>query len=183
MLKKNFKKQGFTLIELLVVIAVIGILSGVVINTSIKGAARSRDARRIQELYQIANALLQYYVVNGQYPDNTDSGDIGCWSNWDSGNIVNGKDDPFIKPLIDEGFLTFTPKEWKNLRDGWDSQCIYRYMRVENPCGGCTGWYAVLYGACESSHCPINERPACCTTWDEGAGSNDSKDITIFLKE
>ena len=177
------QEKGFTLIELLVVIAIIGVLAGVVLLTSIKGTAQSRDARRVQELYQIANALQQYYTVYGQYPDNTDTGDVGCWSNWDAGNEVNGPDDPFIKPLIDEGFLSIVPKEWTNIRDGWDSQCTYRYMRVQNPCGGCTGWYAVLYAACETNKCPVQERPECCTSGGEGAGDNDPYDIAIFLKE
>ncbi|MBZ9572769.1 type II secretion system protein [Patescibacteria group bacterium] len=177
------RQKGFTLIELLVVITIIGVLAGTVILTSIKGVAQSRDAKRIQEVYQIAHALQLYYTTYGQYPDNTDTGDVDCWGNWDAGNVVNGEDDPFIKPLIDEGFLTIIPKEWKNIRDGWGSQCIYRYMRVQNPCGGCTGWYAVLYGACETDRCLVNERPECCTTWGEGAGDNDPYDIAIFLRE
>lgn len=176
------KQKGFTLLELLVVIAIIGILAGTVINSSIKGAAQARDARRIQELYQIAHALQQYYTVNDQYPENTDSGDVGCWSNWDAGSILNGEDDSFIKPLVDEGFLHPLPIERKPTGSSDWEQCSYRYMRVIDPCG-CSGTYAVLYATCETDKCPMGERPACCTTWGEGAGDNDPYDITIFLKE
>ena len=187
--KESKPLTGFTLLELLVVIAIIGILSSALVVNSIQGAARARDARRVQELYQIANALLQYYSINEEYPDNTDSGDIGCWSNWDAGNIVNGEGDPFIKPLVDEGFLTFLPREWKDVRDPHNnSQCTYRYQRMTDPCGGdCEGTYAILYAACETKYCPINERPNCCTLSSSGDGEepgiHDRRDIAIFLKE
>jgi prepilin-type N-terminal cleavage/methylation domain-containing protein len=176
-------QKGFTLIELLVVMAIIGILASTVVMGSIKGAARSRDARRIQELYQITHALQQYYTVYGQYPDNTDTDpDLGCWSNWDGGNEANNPDD-FIKPLVDEGFLSKIPKEWTDLKDAWGTQCIYRYGRFQDPCG-CSGTYAVLYATCETNKCPTNERPACCdSSWGEGYGENDPYDIVIFLKE
>ncbi len=180
---KNMRQKGFTLLELLVVIAVIGILAGTIISTSIRGTLQARDTRRIQELYQIVHGLQLYYSTYGQYPDNTDSGDIDCWGDWDAGNIVNGEADSFIKPLSDEEFLLVTPKEWRDIKDGGGSQCIYRYLRVTDPCCGCSGTYAVLYGACEAGNCPVNERPTCCTCWDEGAGDNDPYDIAIFLRE
>jgi len=175
-------QKGFTLIELLVVIGIIGILAGVVLTNSISGAAQSRDTRRIQELYQIAHALQQYYAVYGQYPDNTDTdSELGCWSVWDGGNEANEPDD-FIKPLIQEGFVSKIPKEWTNIKDGWGTQCVYRYGRFQNPCG-CSGTYAVLYAACETDKCPTNERPACWTGCGEGTGDNDPRDILIVLKE
>ncbi len=179
----KLKNKGFTLIELLVVIAIIGILAGFVLNTSIKGAARARDAKRISELNEIARALKMYYSDHHKFPDNTDNGDVGCWGNWDAGNLVNGPSDPFISPLVKEGYISGVPIEKSDIKDGWGSQCTYRYMRVKNPCCGCSGTYAVLYAACETDKCPVNERPSCCTCWGEGAGSNDPRDITIFLKE
>ena len=186
---KKFLSKGFTLIEILTVMIIIGILAAMIVTASLSGIAQARDTRRIQELYQIASALMQYYSINEQYPSNTDSGDIGCWSNWDAGNIVNGEGDPFIKSLVSEGFLTFLPREWKDVRDPHNnSQCTYRYQRMINPCGGdCLGTYAILYAACESTFCPLNERPACCATSilgdGEQPGTHDNKDIAIFLKE
>jgi prepilin-type N-terminal cleavage/methylation domain-containing protein len=180
----NFKKltKGFTLIELLIVITIIGILASVVVLNSIKGAKRARDARRIQELYQIAHALQLYYSEKGDYPPNTDSGDIGCQGNWDAGNIINGADDPFIQPLVTEGFLDKVPVEQKTTGNTDWEKCSYRYLKADNPCG-CTGTYAILYATCEDTDCPTGERPACCTGWDEGGPVWDAKDITIFLKK
>lgn len=186
-MRKNFFQKGFTLLELLIVILIIGILTSVVVMSSIKGAAQARDVRRAQELYQIAHALQLYYSAYNQYPPNTDTDpDLGCWAEWDGGNLANGENDPFLQPLIDKGFLSTVPKEWRDIKDGWGTQCTYRYTRVVNPCDGqCPGTYAILYGACESSKCPTGERPACCegSSWGEGGGENDPRDIAIFLKE
>ncbi len=176
-------KKGFTIIELLVVIAVIGLLAGLVVSNSIKGAAQARDARRIQELYQIAHGLELYYSEKGDYPDNTDSGDEGCSGSWDGGSILNGQSDPFVQSLKDEGFLTTIPIEKSPTGESNWEKCSYRYLKVDNPCGGCTGTYAILYATCETDNCPENERPACCTDDMEGGATWDAKDIAIFLKK
>ena len=94
----NFKNKGFTLIELLVVIAIIGLLSSIVL-VSMKGVrAKARDAKRQSDMRQLTTALQLYYDKYERYPDNTDPGDVGCWGNWEAGNIVNGPGDPFIQP-------------------------------------------------------------------------------------
>ncbi len=182
-------KKGFTLIELLVVISIIGLLAGTIVVTSQRGMEQSRDSRRIQELYQVAQSLQLYYTANGIYPDATDLNDPNCTIHgvvWDAGNLKLGNDD-FIKPLIDENFMgNIETKEWLNITDAFGSDCIYRYAKVEDPCdGNCSGTYAILYAACESNDCPVNERPVCCdgSSWQEGTGDNDEKDITIFLKQ
>ncbi|MBU0546603.1 type II secretion system GspH family protein [Patescibacteria group bacterium] len=179
---EEIKQKGFTLIELLVVIAIIGMLSSIVLVSLGSARKKAMDAKRLQDMKQLTLALQMYYDKYEKYPDNTDLGDVGCWGNWEAGNIVNGPTDPFIKPLEDEGLIK-TPLEVTNIRDGWNSQCIYRYGKYTNPCCGCSGTYAVLYAACETANCPVNERPACCTCWGEGAGALDPYDIVIFLKE
>jgi len=182
MAKKFKNKNGFTLIELLVIISIIGFLASAALVAFNSARMKARDARRQSDMRQIVAALELYYDKYGKYPDNTDPGDVGCWGNWEAGNIVNGPDDPFIKPLEDEGLIK-TPRESTGIKDGWGGQCIYRYGEYTNPCCGCSGTYAVLYAACETPNCPTNERPACCTCWGEGAGGLDPYDIAIFLKK
>jgi general secretion pathway protein G len=56
-MQKLTSQKGFTLIELLVVIAIIGLLSSVVI-ASLNGARiKGRDARRVEDLKQLQNAV------------------------------------------------------------------------------------------------------------------------------
>lgn len=50
-------RRGFTLIELLVVIAIIGLLASTVIASLGSARAKSRDARRLQDLKSIATQI------------------------------------------------------------------------------------------------------------------------------
>lgn len=63
--------KGFTLIELLVVIAVVGVLAGAVIAMINPGAqlGRSRDAQRKNDIRVIKQAVEEYAVINGSYPN------------------------------------------------------------------------------------------------------------------
>lgn len=68
---KHSLQAGFTLIELLVVIAVVGVLAGAVIVMINPGAqfARARDADRKNDIRVIKQALEEYLIVNGSYPN------------------------------------------------------------------------------------------------------------------
>ena len=180
--------KGFTLIEITIVVAVMLILASVVTLVALNGASEGRDAKRVQELHQIAQALQIYYVAKGKYPDNTDTNDPDCDIHgiaWDAGNFaLTG--DTFLTPLFDERILEVLPKEWSDIKDGWGSACLYRYAKAVNPCDGqCPGTYAILYATCETGACPVNERPTCCagSTWGEGAGDADARDVVLFLKQ
>jgi len=179
-------RKGFTLIELLVVIAVIGLLASIVLVSLGPARARARDTKRIQTLNQMAKALQLYYDRYSKYPNSSLAG-VGCWPNWESGSVLNPSNSEFLPELVSEGYFPSIPIETNptSSTDAWQ-QCSYRYMRVTNPCGGCTGTWGVLYATCETSNtCPRNERPACCTSaWGEGdPGFWDSRDITLFLRE
>ena len=58
-LKQN--QKGFTLIELLVVIAIIGLLASVVLLALNSARQKSRDAKRLADVRQIATALELYF--------------------------------------------------------------------------------------------------------------------------
>ncbi|HVY72504.1 MAG TPA: type II secretion system protein [Candidatus Paceibacterota bacterium] len=64
------KTRGFTLIELLVVIAIIGVLASVVLVSLNSARSKARDAARLAQIREIANALELYASDhNGQYPN------------------------------------------------------------------------------------------------------------------
>lgn len=84
-LKQN--QKGFTLIELLVVIAIIGLLASVVLLALNSARQKSRDAKRLADVRQIASALELYFddAVGGTngYPTTTAElvthGSLGSW--------------------------------------------------------------------------------------------------------
>jgi prepilin-type N-terminal cleavage/methylation domain-containing protein len=58
---KQKNQKGFTLIELLVVIAIIGLLASVVLLALNSARQKSRDAKRLADVRQLASALELYY--------------------------------------------------------------------------------------------------------------------------
>src|ERR1700722_4325417 len=50
-------RKGFTLIELLVVIAIIGLLASIILASLNTAQQKGRDARRLEDLKEIANAI------------------------------------------------------------------------------------------------------------------------------
>jgi len=69
---KNIKDKGFTLIELLVVISIIGLLSTLGMVALGSARERSRDAKRVADIFEVRNALEMYYVENSSYPETSD---------------------------------------------------------------------------------------------------------------
>jgi len=63
------KKRGFTLLELLIVIGLIGILISIAAVSYSSAQKRSRDARRMQDVKAVSDAMEQYYADSGgTYP-------------------------------------------------------------------------------------------------------------------
>jgi prepilin-type N-terminal cleavage/methylation domain-containing protein len=99
---KNFslysKNKAFTLIELLTVVAIIGILATIVMINLKAAQAKSRDARRAQDLDTMNTAIVQYYQEMKSYPLVAS----GCTAignnNWcsDSSTVNSLKIDPYI---------------------------------------------------------------------------------------
>ena len=68
-MKPKKYNSGFTLIELLVVIAIIGLLASIVLVALNTSRQKSRIAKRVADLNQIATALELYYNDNNNvYP-------------------------------------------------------------------------------------------------------------------
>ncbi len=65
---RNKNEKGFTLIELLVVIAIIGLLASVVLLALNSARAKSRDAKRLADVRQLASALELYFNDINGYP-------------------------------------------------------------------------------------------------------------------
>lgn len=113
--------KGFTLIELLIVIAILGILAAAVlvaINPG-KRMAQSRDAIRKQDVNNIANALIGYYVNTGTYPIETN-----CDTSYGAKTTADCTNPTLFTPLgdwasnrinanlvTDQGFLKKLPKD------------------------------------------------------------------------
>lgn len=99
----NERRKGFTLIELLVVIAIIALLSSVVLTSLSTARMKSRDARRISDIRQIAIAISMYADANGAFPQVQGTAynvggvyDLSYTASW---NDLATKLKPYINPL------------------------------------------------------------------------------------
>jgi prepilin-type N-terminal cleavage/methylation domain-containing protein len=77
--KKPNKKQipgqlGFTLIELMVVISIITLISSMLLGTFKGARVKTRDAKRIADINNLAKSLELYYSDNLRYPNCHDAG-------------------------------------------------------------------------------------------------------------
>jgi general secretion pathway protein G len=62
------RARGFTLIELLIVMAILGILISIAAPNLKQSIVRAREAVLKEDLFQIREAIDQYYADNDKYP-------------------------------------------------------------------------------------------------------------------
>ncbi len=62
-------QNGFTLIELMIVMAIMGILITIAQPSLKQAIVRAREAVLKEDLFQMREAIDQYYADNGKYPD------------------------------------------------------------------------------------------------------------------
>jgi len=62
------RPNGFTLLELLIVMAVMGILVAIAAPNLKQSIVRAREAVLREDLFQMREAIDQYYADNGKYP-------------------------------------------------------------------------------------------------------------------
>jgi general secretion pathway protein G len=66
-------ERGFTLIELLVVISMVSILAAMGLVQYQNSVRRAREVTLRHDLYQLRDAIDQYYADKGKYPASLDS--------------------------------------------------------------------------------------------------------------
>lgn len=124
---KNIKHEGgFTLVELLIVIAIIGVIASVVLVSFTETKARSRDARRVEDIGQIKSALSLYAATNNKFPD-CPSGEV----------VIGGGSDSCIRDsLINSGNIPAMPMDPMGRGNG-----------VAGDCGVSVGVYVYCYAS------------------------------------
>lgn len=179
--RKN--KKGFTLIELLVVISIIGLLSSVVLSSLTVARKKSRDARRMDDLHQIAASLEQYHVDNNAYPITGSNGSGGaifrgastsgfdCFSNYDvtgSNGWVPDLAPEYISVLPLDPFSSQEDSCYLyGSADGY-SYKLLAYLSVENDCSAPDG---VPTGSVFKDPNPVRAGQCTYAVWSDGGES------------
>jgi general secretion pathway protein G len=65
---RSLSTRGFTLLELMIVLAVIGVLISIAVPNLQTSITRAREAVLREDLFQMRDALDQFYADNGKYP-------------------------------------------------------------------------------------------------------------------
>ncbi len=65
----NRPQGGFTMLELLIVMAIMGILITIAQPSLKQAIIKAREAVLKEDLFQLRDAIDQYYADNGKYPD------------------------------------------------------------------------------------------------------------------
>ena len=160
------KQSGFTLIELLVVISIIGILSSLVFASAQDMRARARDAKRKQDLAQIAKAVELYNLDYGSYVIQNSgwNGDGIGWFNYVGGVYarsiaealsVDGGKIPIVSDPT--GATTCSPTVRYSYMFYRCGQGFFVYAKLEKP------------SAEDLATCNAN---SCCTTVNTNYGMN-----------
>ena len=65
---RSLSDRGFTLLELMIVLAIIGVLVTIAVPNLKTSITRAREAVLREDLFQMRDALDQFYADNGKYP-------------------------------------------------------------------------------------------------------------------
>jgi general secretion pathway protein G len=65
---RRARREGFTLIELMIVMVIIVILAGIGLAMYSNSVVRAREAALAQDLFQMRDAIDQYYADKNTYP-------------------------------------------------------------------------------------------------------------------
>lgn len=67
-MQRSAHARGFTMLEVLVVVAIIALLASIILASLNIAKQRGRDARRINDVRELQNALTLYTVTAGHFP-------------------------------------------------------------------------------------------------------------------
>jgi general secretion pathway protein G len=179
-ISEMFSASGFTLVELLVVIAIIGILSSVVSMNLNTARGKARDAQRIANLNQIANAIALYQSDNRGIPPGDDGVEyINGNPEWIPGlvpkYISSVPSDPidvdehkfhYSRQGKDYEVISFLEQNGNDVACGdGGSSCQYyekasgKFLALVNP--GASGWrFASSVEVVDSTPPPVTTQPA-----------------------
>ncbi len=107
---------AFSLLELVVSISILSILAAVALPRLTQHLAAARDARRLQDIKNVKQAIDQYFLDNRSYPALGTSGPGG----WDVSS-----DGDFIPELVRSGYLSGVPLDPLNTGSFWYSYYVY----------------------------------------------------------
>jgi prepilin-type N-terminal cleavage/methylation domain-containing protein len=103
-------KRGFTLVELLVVIAIISVLTSVVLGSLSSARAKARDARRVEDLKQISNALNLFYAENLRFPGDAASYYVVSNNNYENSQGCSASyPDEALRPYLSDVCTMYGP--------------------------------------------------------------------------
>ncbi|MDP4007840.1 MAG: prepilin-type N-terminal cleavage/methylation domain-containing protein [Candidatus Peregrinibacteria bacterium] len=135
--------KGFSLIELLIVITIIGILAVVFLPKITSGPARARDAQRVSDVADIANAIEMYNQDNETYPGDGSwqalaPNALGIDTYFDkgtipqdpqTGNVVSGTPGPitgsYAYRKYSDGFIVVADTETDKFTDGYMTDGVF----------------------------------------------------------
>ena len=66
-------RKGFTLIELLIVLAIVAVLLTIAVPRYYASLDRSKEAVLKENLYQLRDAIGEYYADKGKYPESLEA--------------------------------------------------------------------------------------------------------------
>jgi len=113
-MSEQWRRAGFGSLDVLLIVALLLVLCFMMIPGLNLRRATARDARRLEDMRQIEQAIGRYAADHGCFPPAHESPEHDGW------DVSNDGD--FIPALREAGYLTRTPADPRN-----DEQYQYRY--------------------------------------------------------
>lgn len=136
------KTRAFSLLELVVSISILSILAAVALPHLTQHLASARDARRLQDVKNVKQAIDQYFLDHQAYPPVGTSGPGG----WDVST-----DGDFIPALVQSGYLASVPMD--PLNTGNYAYYYYVYPQGSYGCASEGEFYVLGVKSFETADC------------------------------